>query len=86
MDLPLNIIGHYNTSFLLELCCKDLRLLDQLGTQTEMDLTRLAREKFDQERQEFGDDAAELLVCKRVENASDTNINIDGDWVKHWEA
>jgi 3-hydroxyisobutyrate dehydrogenase-like beta-hydroxyacid dehydrogenase len=86
-DVPSIFAGHYDPSFSLALCCKDLRLLDQLGSQTktQMDLTSLTREKFEQAREEFGDDAAELLVCKRVENASNTNLKIDGDWVNHWE-
>jgi len=68
-DVPSIFAGHYDPSFSLELCCKDLRLLDQLGTesQTQIDVT------------------AELLVCKRVENASNTNLKVEGDWIKHWE-
>ena len=86
-DAPSIFAGHYDPSFSLDLCCKDLRLLDQLGTEsgTQMDVTRLARQKFEEAREEFGGDQAELLVCKRVENASNTNLQVDGDWVNHWE-
>ena len=86
-DVPSIFAGHYDPSFSLELCCKDLRLLDQLGTETrtQMDLTRLARQKFEEAREEFGNDEAELLVCKRVENASNTNLQVKGDWVNHWD-
>jgi len=86
-DVPSIFAGHYDPSFSLELCCKDLRLLDQLGTETrtQMDMTRLARQKFEEAREEFGNDEAELLVCKRVENASNTNLQVEGDWVNHWD-
>ena len=67
-DVPSIFAGHYDPSFTLDLCCKDLRLLAELGeaTGTQMDMTLLAREKFEAARTEFGGDAAELLVCKRI--------------------
>src|SRR5712672_3944155 len=48
-DVPSIFAGHYDPSFSLDLCCKDLDLIvglaDDVGTQT--DLTRLARVKFE---------------------------------------
>ena len=87
-DVPSIFAGHYDPSFSLDLCCKDLRLLKELGerTGTQMDMTLLAREKFEAARTEFGGDAAELLVCKRIEDASGTDLRVAGDWAKPWEA
>ncbi len=86
-DVPSIFDGHYDPSFSLGLCCKDLRLLQQLGeqTQTSMDITKLAQQKFEQAEQQFGGNAAELLVCKLVEEASNTDLRLEGDWQKHWE-
>lgn len=86
-DVPSIFDGHYDPSFSLDLCCKDLRLLKELGEQTatQMDMTLLAREKFEEARAAFGGEAAELLVCKLVEEASDANLRVEGDWAKHWE-
>jgi 3-hydroxyisobutyrate dehydrogenase len=86
-DVPSIFDGHYDPSFSLDLCCKDLRLLKELGEQTatQMDLTLLARGKFEEARATFGGDAAELLVCKLIENASDADLRVEGDWTKHWE-
>ena len=86
-DVPSIFDGHYDPSFSLDLCCKDLRLLKELGEQTgtQMDLTLLARAKFKEARATFGGDAAELLVCKLVEEASQTDLRVEGDWIRHWE-
>lgn len=86
-DVPSIFDGHYDPSFSLDLCCKDLRLLKELGegTGTQMEMTLLAREKFEEARATFGGDAAELLVCKLVEEASETDLRVEGHWTKHWE-
>ena len=86
-DVPSIFDGHYDPSFSLDLCCKDLRLIKELGeqTQTKMDITLLARDKFEEARTIFGGSAAELLVCKVIEEASDTNLQVSGNWAKHWE-
>lgn len=86
-DVPSIFDGHYDPSFTLDLCCKDLRLIKELGEQTEtqMDMTLLARAKFEEARTTFGGSAAELLVCKLIEIASGTDVRVEGDWTKHWE-
>ncbi len=86
-DVPSIFDGHYDPSFTLDLCCKDLRLIAELGeqTHTQMDITRLAREKFETARTTFGGGAAELLVCKLIETASETDLRVEGHWAKHWE-
>ncbi|MBL8057463.1 MAG: NAD(P)-dependent oxidoreductase [Anaerolineales bacterium] len=87
-DVPSIFAGHYDPSFTLDLCCKDLRLLKQLSEQTgtQMDLTLAARDKFEAARTTFGGGAAELLVCKLVEDASGTDLRVAGQWTKPWEA
>jgi len=77
----------YDPSFSLALCCKDLRLLTELGdvSGTQLDMTKVAQEKFELARQSYGDDAPELLVAKLVEEASDVSLQVEGDWQKHWE-
>ena len=69
------------------MCCKDLRLLAELGESsgTQLDMTKAAQEKFELARQTYGDDAPELLVAKLVEEASDVSLQVEGDWGKHWE-
>jgi len=86
-DAPSIFSGDYDPSFSLALCCKDLRLLKELGEEleTQMDMTLLARDKFEEAKETFGGDAAELHVCKLVEDASNTDLRLDGDWTKHWE-
>ncbi len=87
-DVPSIFAGHYDPSFSLDLCCKDLDLLADLGnkTETKMDLTLLAQQKFEEARETFGGQAGELHVCKLVEDASGIDLRVEGDWPKHWEA
>ena len=87
-DVPSIFDGHYDPSFSLDLCCKDLGLIEDLGakTETQLDMTHFAQQKFEKARQKFGGDAAELLVCKLVEDASGVRVQVEGDWQKHWEA
>ncbi len=87
-DVPSIFDGHYDPSFTLDLCCKDLRLITALGneTETQMDLTRLAQAKFEEARSVFGGGSAELLVCKLIEDASGADLRVQGAWTKHWEA
>ncbi len=87
-DAPSVFAGHYDPSFSLALCCKDLRLLEELGEETgsQIDLTLLAREKFEAAMSRYGPESAELLVCKDIEEASGTDLRLEGDWPKHWEA
>ena len=50
-----------------------------------MDIILLACEKFEKARNNFGGSAAELLVCKQIEEDSKTNLRVKRDWKKHWE-
>jgi len=86
-DVPSIFAGHYDPSFTLELCCKDLRLIAELGetSGTQIDLTKAVQEKFELARETYGDDSPELMVAKLVEDASNVSLQVEGDWQKHWE-
>ena len=85
--MPSIFAGHYDPSFTLDLCCKDLGLITSLieQTATETHITDVARDRFEAARATFGGDHAELLVCKLVEAASGVDLRVEGDWPKHSE-
>jgi len=87
-DVPSIFAGHYDPSFTLDLCCKDLGLIEALSetTQTAIPMTRRATERFEAARSAFGGDQAELLVCKLIEGASGADLRVEGDWPNHSEA
>ena len=80
-DVPSIFAGHYDPSFTLDLCCKDLGLIAALGetTETELPMTHGAHDRFEAARSAFGGDQAELLVCKLIEDASGTGLRVEGD-------
>lgn len=86
-DVPSIFAGHYDPSFSLDLCCKDLALILQLvdAAGTQADLTRLAQNKFEMARSRYGGTAGELHVCKLIEDAAQVSLRVDGDWPVHWE-
>jgi 3-hydroxyisobutyrate dehydrogenase-like beta-hydroxyacid dehydrogenase len=86
-DVPSIFAGHYDPSFTLDLCCKDLGLIVALAeaTQTQAPMTARAKGRFEAARNAFGGDQAELLVCKLIEDASGVDLRVQGDWPKHWE-
>jgi 3-hydroxyisobutyrate dehydrogenase-like beta-hydroxyacid dehydrogenase len=89
-DVPSIFAGHYDPSFTLDLCCKDLGLIGALcaetETETEAPMTAQARDRFEAARAQFGGDQAELLVSKLVEAASGVDLRVPGNWPKPWEA
>jgi 3-hydroxyisobutyrate dehydrogenase-like beta-hydroxyacid dehydrogenase len=87
-DVPSIFAGHYDPSFTLALCCKDLGLIEALSqaTQTEIPMTSKARERFEAARETFGGDQAELLVCRLIEDAAGVDLRVEGDWPRHWDA
>jgi len=68
-DIPSIFAGHYDPSFSLALCCKDLSLVNQIAEQQGYALTmgRHAQAVFERARQIYGDNAAELHVVKLLE-------------------
>jgi len=87
-DVPSIFAGHYDPSFTLSLCCKDLRLIASLNeaTATVAPMTRQAHERFEAAQAAFGGDQAELMVCKLIEDASGVDLRVEGNWPKPWEA
>jgi 3-hydroxyisobutyrate dehydrogenase-like beta-hydroxyacid dehydrogenase len=86
-DVPSIFAGHYDPSFRLALCLKDLGLIDQLldevGTRGE--LTRAAHARFAEAAERYGDGAGEMTVCKVIEDDAGVELRVAGDWVPPWE-
>ena len=87
-DAPSIFAGHYDPSFSLELCLKDLGLLAELESAVGADLpmTAAARSAFTRAAQRYGADAPELSVARRIEDDADLSLRLEGDWVPHWES
>jgi 3-hydroxyisobutyrate dehydrogenase len=86
-DVPSIFAGHYDPSFRLALCLKDLGLindmLSEVGTRSE--LTKAARARFAEAASRYGDDAGEMTVCKVIEDDAGVALRVDGDWTAPWE-
>ena len=86
-DAPSVFAGHYDPSFTLDLCQKDLALIveacDDAGTAAPA--TRLVCAQFDKARKTYGGDKGELHVVKLEEDAAGISLRLDGEWVPHWE-
>jgi 3-hydroxyisobutyrate dehydrogenase len=86
-DAPSVFAGHYDPSFSLDLCKKDLQLImeacDNAGTVAPV--TRLVYDKFEEARKKYGGDKGELHVVKLEEDAAGISLRLDGDWTPHWE-
>ena len=82
-DAPSVFAGHYDPSFTLDLCLKDLGLLDELGqnVSTDLPMTAAAQAVFDQAAARYGTDAGELHVVKRIEDDTGISMRLPGDWV-----
>ena len=68
-DIPSIFAGHYDPSFSLALCCKDLGLVNQIAQSQGYSLTMGAHAQalFEEARSRYGDEAAELHVVKLLE-------------------
>lgn len=86
-DAPSVFAGHYDPSFTLDLCQKDLGLIveacDDAGTAAPA--TRLVCAQFEEARKKYGGDKGELHVVKLEEDAAGVSLRLEGDWVPHWE-
>ena len=85
-DVPSIFAGHYDPSFSLDLCCKDLDLIVRLAgsRNVPVDFSHLAQQKFERAREVFGGTAGELHVCKLIEDATGTPLQVAGDWGAPW--
>jgi 3-hydroxyisobutyrate dehydrogenase-like beta-hydroxyacid dehydrogenase len=86
-DVPSIFAGHYDPSFRLALCLKDLALIDELIAQTgtRSELTQATYARFREAAERYGDDAGEMSVCRLIEDDAGVNLRVAGDWVKPWE-
>lgn len=86
-DAPSIFAGHYDPSFTLDLCLKDLRLVAELqaGVGADLLLTDAAHAAFTDAAERYGRDCGELHVAKRIEDDAGLSFRLDGDWVPHWE-
>jgi 3-hydroxyisobutyrate dehydrogenase len=86
-DAPSIFAGHYDPSFTLDLCLKDLGLLERLqaNVPASLTLTDAAHEAFARAGEIYGRDVGELHVAKRIEDEADLSFRLEGDWIPHWE-
>ncbi len=68
-DVPSIFAGHYDPSFSLALCCKDLRLVNEIAQAQgySLPMGSYVQGLFEQARANYGGDAAELHVVKLLE-------------------
>lgn len=86
-DAPSIFAGHYDPSFTLDLCQKDLNLIVDAcdAAETPSPVTRLVRQQFEMARDTFGGDKGELHVVKLEEDGAGVSLQMEGDWVPHWK-
>jgi 3-hydroxyisobutyrate dehydrogenase-like beta-hydroxyacid dehydrogenase len=86
-DVPSIFAGHYDPSFPIALCLKDLSLIEELmdETGTRDELTAAAHARFKEAGQRYGMGAGEMTVCKVIEDDAGIDLRVEGDWVKPWE-
>lgn len=86
-DAPSIFAGHYDPTFTLDLCRKDLTLIHELqqDISAELPLTDAARGAFNRALGRYGPGAPELTVAKVIEDDAQLSFRLDGDWVAPWE-
>jgi len=86
-DGPSIFAGHYDPSFTLDLCLKDLGLVRELEQHLEAPLvmTAAAHDVFVEAAERYGRDVGELHVAKRLEDDNQLSFRMDGVWVAPWE-
>jgi 3-hydroxyisobutyrate dehydrogenase-like beta-hydroxyacid dehydrogenase len=79
-DVPSIFRGDYDPSFTLDLCCKDLHLIQSLGRELEvpLELGGRAESIFLQARARYGGDAGEMHVVKLLEDLVGTRLQVPG--------
>lgn len=86
-DVPSIFAGHYDPSFPIALCLKDLglikELMDKVGTTNT--LTEATHERFREAERRYGAGAGEMTVCRVIEDDAGIDLRVAGDWVKPWE-
>jgi glutamate-1-semialdehyde 2,1-aminomutase len=72
-DVPSIFAGHYDPSFSLGLCCKDLGLVSDIADKqgVELSMGAMAKQIFENAKEKYGADAPELSVVKLIEEKMD---------------
>ena len=86
-DAPSIFAGHYDPSFTLDLCIKDLGLIGELSSMlgTDLPMTDAATATFARAADRYGTDAGELHVARRIEEDANLSFRMEGDWTPPWE-
>ena len=86
-DGPSIFAGHYDPSFTLDLCLKDLGLVRELehNLAEPLVMTAAAHEVFKDATARYGSEVGELHVAKRLEDDNQLSFRMDGDWVAPWD-
>ncbi len=86
-DAPAIFAGHYDPSFALDLCLKDLGLIAELSAAlpSELPLTEAAHRAFRDAGDRYGTDVGEMHVAKRLEDDNRLSFRLEGDWTPPWE-
>ena len=86
-DVPSIFAGHYDPSFPIALCLKDLslikELMDEVGTRNE--LTAATHARFREAGERYGAGAGEMTVCKLIEEDAGIDLRVAGDWLEPWK-
>ena len=77
-DTPSVFRGDYDPSFTLDLCCKDLGLIHNLGSELDvpLELGALVEQIFHRARVTYGGDRGEMHVVKLLEDATGTQLQV----------
>jgi 3-hydroxyisobutyrate dehydrogenase-like beta-hydroxyacid dehydrogenase len=86
-DAPSIFAGHYDPSFTLDLCNKDLGLIAELSKSLGIDLpmTEAAQTTFARATKRYGGTMGELHVAKLIEDDAQVSFRLPGDWTPPWE-
>ena len=86
-DAPSIFAGHYDPSFTLGLCLKDLELTRELAASVGADLpmTATAHAAFAVATKRYGADAGEMHIAKRIEDDTGLSFRLSGNWIPPWE-
>ena len=87
-DVPSILARHYDPSFPIALCLKDLSLIEELmnNTGTRCELTRATHARFKEAGAHDGMGAGEMTVCKVIEDDAGIDLRGPGGWATPWEA
>lgn len=86
-DAPSIFAGHYDPSFPLDLCLKDLGLINGLADAlaVPVPLAKRTERLYETARKRYGGDAGELHVVRQLEDETGASLRLAGDWTPPWE-